>query len=234
MCRDRLKKNYETVRDRIAAACEKSGRNPDDVSLICVSKTVDSDWIRWVHAAGATVFGENYAQELKDKKELLRDLNNVRWHFIGALQRNKVKYVVGDVDLIHSVDHLSLLNEIEQRAQKRGCVQQVLVQLNLAHEETKSGIDASELETFLRSFKDRPHCRCVGLMTMPPFHFTDPQLRAIFARLRVLRDTHARETYPGVELHHLSMGMTSDFEIAIEEGATLVRIGTAIFGARGT
>jgi len=214
----------------MARACERAGRSPEEVTLVCVSKTVRADAVRAAYEAGARDFGENYGQELRDKASALADLPGVRWHFIGGLQRNKVKYTSA-ARLIHSIDSAELVAEVERRAAAAGRVQEVLVQLNLAGEETKSGIGEPELEDLLAAFATCRSCRCVGLMTMPPF-FDDPErARPIFARLRELRDRHAAPR-PGVDLRHLSMGMSGDFEVAIEEGATLIRVGTAIFGER--
>jgi PLP dependent protein len=220
------------VRDRVAAACARSGRSLDAITLVCVTKTVGADAIRAAHAAGARNFGENYGQELRDKAAALADLPDLRWHFIGALQRNKVKYAVGRTRLIHSVDSAALLEAIDRRAADLGLVQEILVELNLSDEASKSGIPEEALPALLQTLGRLPACRCVGLMTMPPF-FDDPErARPLFARLRHLALEHAGRPLPGVELRHLSMGMSGDFEVAIEEGATLIRVGTAIFGAR--
>jgi PLP dependent protein len=228
-----IARNLARVQERIAHACQRAGRATDEVTLVCVSKTVEADAVRAAHAAGARDFGENYGQELRDKAATLADLGEMSWHFIGALQRNKVKYAVGVAALIHSVDSEALLEEIDRRARSAGITQDVLIQLNLAGEVTKSGIDEGELPVILESLGRYPACRCVGLMTMPPFFDEPDRARPIFTRLRALRDEQARRALPNVELNHLSMGMSGDFEAAIEEGATLVRVGTAIFGARG-
>jgi len=220
------------LRLRIEAACCRAGRSSSDVTLVCVSKFVSLDAIRAAYQAGARDFGENYGQDLRDKAAALADLDEIRWHFIGGLQRNKVKYVAGRTQLIHSVDSEELLDEIHRRAEAEGKVQEVLIQLNLAGEETKSGIREDQLPGILDTVASCPACRCVGLMTMPPF-FDDPEAcRPLFARLRALREHHGSPQRPGVELRHLSMGMSGDFEVAIEEGATLIRVGTAIFGDR--
>jgi len=223
------------VQRRVADACRRGGRNPEDVQLVCVSKTVDAARIRAAHTAGARLFGENYGQDLRDKAQELADLDGLTWHFIGPLQRNKVRYVVGTAALIHSVHSPELLQAIDDRAGRGGLVQDYLIQLNLAGEATKSGIAAADLEAMLDLARRLRHSRCVGLMTMPPFFDQPERARAYFGELRALRD-RASVPSPGrpeVDLRHLSMGMTGDFEVAIEEGATLVRVGTAIFGERG-
>jgi len=218
------------VQESMASACLRAGRRLEEVTLVCVSKTVGAEAVRAAYEAGARDFGENYGQELRDKAGALADLPDLRWHFIGGLQRNKVKYTSA-AHLIHSIDSAELVAEVERRAAAAGRVQEVLVQLNLAGEETKSGIAEAALEELLAAFAACGSCRCVGLMTMPPF-FDDPaRARPLFARLRELRELHAAPR-PGVELRHLSMGMSGDFEVAIEEGATLIRVGTAIFGER--
>lgn len=224
--------NLPWVHQRIAQACSAAGRDPSEVTLVCVSKTVSEAAIRAAHQAGARVFGENYGQDLRDKARQLQELEGIAWHFIGPLQRNKVRYVVGTASLIHSVHSIDLLAAIEERAARQGLTQELLVQLNLSQETSKSGIQEQELERVLDAVADCTHCRCTGLMTMPPF-FDDPRrARPYFERLAALRRRCSTEKRSQVDLRHLSMGMTGDFEVAIEEGATLVRIGTAIFGSR--
>jgi hypothetical protein len=224
--------NLDAVRRRVEGACRRAGRSSDEVALVCVTKMVEPRLIRAAYEAGARVFGENYGQDLRDKARALSDLPDVRWHFIGGLQRNKVKYAVGRAHLIHSVDSPELVEEIDRRAAAMGITQEVLVQLNLAEEETKSGVSGAEVGRLLSSFAGHPHCRCTGLMALPPFFDEPLRARPFFARLREIREEQARIARPGVMLQHLSMGMSGDYEVAVEEGATLVRVGTAIFGAR--
>jgi PLP dependent protein len=227
-----IAENLSEVQARIAEACRRAGRDPASVGLVCVTKTVEPDSIRDAYAAGARDFGENYAQHLRDKAGELEDLSDLRWHFIGSLQRNKVKYVVGRARLIHSVDSTELLAALEQRAAGLGVTQPLLLELNLGGEASKSGAGEARLPLLLDALASCPHCRCTGLMTMPPA-FDDPEsARPIFARLRELLDAHRAVPRPNVELRELSMGMSGDFEAAIAEGATLVRVGTAIFGER--
>lgn len=224
--------NIAELRQRITRAAHAAHRHPEEITLVCVSKYVDADLIRQAYDAGVRDFGENYAQGLRDKARELSQLPGIRWHFIGGLQRNKVKYTTGTTHLIHSVHSAALVQEIDRRAAAAGLTQDVLVQLNLAGEATKSGITAEELSPLLESFASCDNCRCVGLMTMPPF-FDDPQRAApYFTRLRELRDQHTSGEHKGVALQHLSMGMSGDFEAAIECGATLIRVGTSIFGPR--
>jgi PLP dependent protein len=227
-----ISKNLAAVRGRIERACERASRDPAGVTLVCVSKLVEEERIRAAHAAGARDFGENYGQELRDKTRALADLEGVRWHFIGPLQKNKIRYAVGHAALIHSVHAASLVEEIERRAQADKVDQEVLVQLNLSGEETKSGIAGEELAALLDAFAPCVRTRCVGLMTMPPFFDEPDRARPLFASLRALAAAARAVPRARVELRHLSMGMSGDFEVAIEEGATLVRVGTAIFGAR--
>jgi len=220
------------VRGRIAAAARRAGRDPTDVALCAVSKTHPPEAIRAAYAAGQRVFGENYAQELRDKAAALADLEDLAWHFIGPLQRNKVKYVVGTAALLHSVDSERLLDELARRGAPAGVTLPCLVEVNVAGEAQKSGVDPAALPALLDAFAGRSGVVAVGLMTMPPFAAEPEEVRPHFRRLRALRDAEASRSRPHVDLRHLSMGMSQDFEVAIEEGATIVRVGTAIFGER--
>ncbi len=223
------------VRQRIRDAIERRGPGTE-VTLVGVGKRHPVSLLEQAHAAGLTDFGENYAQELRDK---LRDFRGApgrgvpKWHFIGALQSNKVKYVVGHCALIHTVDRPGLVEAIERRGATQDVVSEVLVEVNLG-EAQKAGVAPADLPALLDRFADSPHVRCVGLMIIPPPVAAQEDARPHFRRLRSLRDELASTPREGVELRHLSMGMSGDFEIAIEEGATIVRVGTAIFGARPT
>lgn len=222
--------NLREIRERIAAACRSWGRNPEEVRLVAVSKTRPADDVREAFAAGQVIFGENYVQELTDKAAGIAE--PVAWHFIGHLQSNKVKYIAGTVSLIHSVDRLSLAQEIDRQWQRLGSTCDILVQVNISGETTKSGTTETEALQLVRDIARLSHVRIKGLMTMPPF-FDDPDgARPYFAALRRLAETITGENIPGVEMGELSMGMSGDFEAAIREGATLVRVGTSIFGAR--
>lgn len=220
--------NLARIRDRIAAAVARRGPGPLP-TLIGVSKRQPIAALEAALAAGLADFGENYAQEFRDKVAALGH-DPPRWHFIGALQTNKIKYVVGKA-LIHTVDRPALIDALQARAARDGVTQEVLVEVNLGDEAQKAGVREAELPALLDRFADAPALRCRGLMVIPPVD-EPSETRAFFARLRELRDRLAAGGRPGVALDHLSMGMSADFEEAIEEGATLVRVGTAIFGPR--
>jgi PLP dependent protein len=210
--------NLAGVRERIARACERAKRDPASVKLVAVSKVQPVEAIREALEAGQRAFGENYAQELREKAEAVA---GAEWHFLGALQTNKVKMVVGKVALLHTCDRPSLAQELNKRAAALGTVQRVLVEVNLAEEPQKGGIAPSGLASFVDEMGKLPALRCEGLMCIPPAE-DDP--RPHFRRLRELREK--------LGLRELSMGMSADYETAIEEGATIVRVGTAIFGER--
>jgi pyridoxal phosphate enzyme (YggS family) len=213
-----LHENLRHVGERIAAAARTAGRDPAAVTLVAVSKTVPAERVREAMRAGHDLFGENYAQELRDKA---REVAGARWHFLGPLQRNKVKYVVGVAELIHSVDSPSLLDEIAAQAMKRGVVQRCLVQVNVGAEAQKSGCAVADVPALVRAFAARPSVRCEGLMCIPPDGVSP---RPFFDNLVQLAAAEGLPT--------LSMGMSGDFEEAIAAGATIVRVGSAIFGAR--
>ena len=222
-----LKDRIDGVEQRIEEACRRSGRKREDVLLVAVSKKFPLDMIFEARRLGLRDFGENYAQELRDKqKEAGGDA--IRWHFIGALQRNKVKYVVGKADLVHAVDNMALVAELDKRAASSGVCVRALVEIN-GGEESKNGIKASELPEFLEGASEFRSVSLEGLMIMPPY-FEDPEMsRPWFSGLREMRDKVSGE-FPGIQ--ELSMGMSNDFEVAIEEGATILRVGSALFGPR--
>lgn len=222
--------NLAHINERIRTAAEKAGRDPASVRLVAVSKTRPAADIIAAFQAGQTVFGENYIQELVPK---LAEINEaVQWHVIGHLQSNKVKYIAGRVAMIHSVDRLSLAQEIDRQWGKLGKVCDVLIQVNIAGEATKSGTTEAGAIQLVRECALLPNIRVRGLMTMPPF-FDDPDAaRPYFAELRRLSEAVAGQRIAGVDMAELSMGMSGDFEAAVQEGATLVRVGTAIFGER--
>jgi len=225
-----VRQNLEQVRKRIAAACERCGRSPEEVTLIAVSKTKPVSMVREAMEAGAVDFGENKVQELCDKYGEIAGA--LRWHLIGHLQRNKVKYVVDKAFMIHSVDSLRLAEEIQKEAEKKGCQVDVLIEVNIGGEETKSGVEPEEAAALVREVSALSRVHIKGLMAIAPIAAEPEEARPYFARLRELRDEIGRLSLPGVEMKELSMGMTGDFEVAIEEGATMVRVGTAIFGGR--
>ncbi|MCF8094301.1 MAG: YggS family pyridoxal phosphate-dependent enzyme [Desulfobacteraceae bacterium] len=226
-----IAKNIEQVNSSICRAAEKCGRNPETVKLVAVTKTVEAERIKKAAAAGLDRFGENYIQEAREKIEALADAN-VSWHFIGHLQSNKAKYAVGLFDLIHSVDSLKLAKEIDRQAARHGRTQKILVQVNVGDEEQKSGVKKEAAVDLIRDIAALEHISVQGLMTMPPFFDAPEKVRPCFRKLAKLQKQIGRENIAGVEMKELSMGMTGDFEVAIAEGATLVRIGTAIFGER--
>jgi len=222
--------NLAHIRERIRAAAEHAGRSATSVRLVAVSKTRPAVDVVEAFAAGQTIFGENYVQEFTAKAAEVKE--PVEWHFIGHLQSNKVKYIAGQVTLIHSVDRLSLAEEISRQWGKLGRCCDILLQVNISGEASKSGTTEAEAVQLVRDVSLLPHVRVRGLMTMPPF-FDDPEAaRPFFAALKRLARSIAAENIPGVAMEELSMGMSGDFEAAIQEGATLVRVGTSIFGAR--
>lgn len=213
-----------SVQERIIAACQRAGRDPAQVRLVTVSKTIPLDMVQEGIRAGVSILGENYIQEAQSKIEALG--RAVEWHFIGRLQTNKAKFAVKLFDLIHSVGGLKLARELDKRAGAIDRCQAVLVQVNISGEESKGGIESEETAGLVAQIKEMPNLKVQGLMTMPPFFDQPERARPYFAALRELRDKI------GPPLTELSMGMSGDFEVAIEEGATLIRVGTAIFGPR--
>lgn len=220
-----IAERWSQIRARVDAACARAGRAPGEVTIIAVSKTHPVTAVREALAAGATDFGENYAQELAEKR---RELPDVRWHYIGRLQRNKAKLVAGQVALVHAVDTVELAQELGKRA--AGGTQPVLLSVNLAGETTKGGVTGEQALELARAVATTPGVRLDGLMTMPPPSDDPEASRPVFTALQGLRAEIADAL--GTPLPVLSMGMSDDFEVAVEEGATLVRIGTALFGAR--
>ena len=230
MDRDILISNLKRVYERIGAACRRAGRDPSELVLLAVSKTKPLEDIEILLAEGQMDFGENYVQELCRKQEEVS--RPVRWHMIGHLQTNKVKHIVDKVALIHSVDSLHLAERIEKEAGKRGLVSDILIQVNIAHEDSKFGLDAAGVTDMIREISNYPHVHVIGLMASAPYVENPEENRCYFKKLHELFVDIQRENIDNVDMRILSMGMTNDFEIAIEEGATMVRVGTAIFGAR--
>lgn len=226
---DPIQKNITDVLQRISQTAIKCGRNPDEIRLVAVGKTQPVAMIRHAITAGARIIGENYIQEAREKFDALCQFDT-QWHFIGHLQSNKAKYAVRMFDLIHSVDSLKLAREIDKQARKISKKQHILIQVNISGEQTKSGIAEKHAHELVEQVLALENLHLQGLMTMPPFFDAPEKARPYFAALRDLRDRLKNRL--GLELKDLSMGMTGDFEVAIEEGATLVRIGTALFGAR--
>ena len=228
---ERIQKRLKLVKERIEAAALSSDRDPKTVKLVAVSKTVPVDRVHAAIKAGVTMLGENYVQEAREKIEALGK-EKVSWHFVGHLQSNKAKHAVRLFDLIHSVDSLKLAKEINKRAGALGKVQDILIQVNISGEETKSGIDTEQTLDLVRGISPLENIAVRGLMTMPPYFNAPDKVRPYFKALKSLQTLIRQEAIPNVDITELSMGMTGDFEAAVQEGATLVRIGTAIFGER--
>ena len=225
-----LKDNYTDVENKVAAACARAKRDRSEVTLIAVSKTKPVEMLREVYDAGARCFGENKVQELCEKYGQLPA--DIEWHMIGHLQRNKVRQVIDKAALIHSVDSYRLAQEISVQAQKKGITMPILVEVNIAQEESKFGISSGDVMQLVEEIAMLPNLRIKGLMTIAPF-VTDPEdNRAYFRQIRQLSVDIKNKNIDNVCMEILSMGMTGDFEVAIEEGATMVRVGTGIFGAR--
>ena len=223
--------NLASVTHHIGEAARKVGRDPDSIHLIVVSKQVSSEKIIEAYQAGSKYFGENKVQEAVSKIDEV-NAQDVSWHFIGHLQKNKIKYLDSQFDLIHSVDSLSLAEKISAYCEGQNRKQGVLLQVNVSGEEAKFGMTPSELEEQLPSFGQLQGILVQGLMTIPPQDSDAENSRQYFSALRELRDKYRAMNIEGVELNELSMGMTNDYPIAVEEGATFVRVGTAIFGQR--
>lgn len=223
--------NLQTVRQRIRRAAENAGRNPDEITLIAISKMKPLKDIKEAFSCGQIHFGENRAKELQDKMEAFNE-EQVQWHMVGALQTNKIKYMVERVDWIDSVPKKKTLREIEKRASRLDRMINTLIQVNISGEDQKSGCEPEELEKLLKYARTLEHVRVRGLMGMATFVDDPEDVRSEFRLLRELRDGHQSFNGGNVRLEHLSMGMTNDLEVAVEEGSTIVRVGRAIFGER--
>ncbi len=226
-----ISENLKTVQNNIEQACKRAGRNPDEVTLIAVSKTKPVEMIHEAMLCGSTDFGENKVQEMCNKIEVIPD-KNIRWHLIGHLQTNKVKYIVDKAYLIHSVDSLKLAQMIDSCAKKKNVTCDILIEVNVAGEESKFGIKPSECEELVRQISTLENVRIKGLMTIAPFDENPENNRPYFKELKKLLVDIDNKNIDNVSMGILSMGMTNDYEIAVEEGATHVRVGTGIFGQR--
>ena len=225
-----ISENIQSVEERIRAACARAGRSRDEVTLICVTKTMPVEDLRQAYDAGQRSFGENRVQEINDKFSQLP--SDIQWHMIGHLQRNKVKYLMDKAVMIHSVDSAALAQTISKEAVKAGRVMDILLEVNAAEEESKFGLTCADVLPLIREIAPLPGIRICGLMTVAPFTDDPETNRVFFRKLRDLSVDIGRESIDNVSMHILSMGMTGDFEVAIEEGATHIRVGTAIFGKR--
>lgn len=225
-----IKENLAIVEDNIRKACEKAGRERSEVTLIAVSKTKPVSDIRQAMECGITVFGENKVQEIRDKTAEIKE--PLSWHMIGHLQVNKVKYLPGVACMIHSVDNLKLAQEIEKQSAKHDLVMDVLIEVNMAHEDTKFGLSPQEVIPFVKEISSYEHLNIRGLMTIAPYTENPESNREYFKGLKGLKDEINALNIPRVKMDTLSMGMTGDYQVAIEEGATFVRVGTGIFGER--
>lgn len=225
-----LTENLKQVQQKIEAACARAGRDSSEVTLVAVSKKKPLSDIETLIEAGQLEYGENYVQELCDKYEQVSQ--PVRWHMIGHLQRNKVKYIIDKTVLIHSVESTSLARQIEKEAEKKGVDADILIQVNVAGEETKFGLDSEETMSMVKEISQLPHVHIKGLMTSAPFVDDPEENRCYFRKLHELFIDIQKKNIDNVDMKILSMGMTNDYEVAIEEGATMVRVGTGIFGAR--
>ncbi|MDL2269160.1 YggS family pyridoxal phosphate-dependent enzyme [Desulfosarcina sp. OttesenSCG-928-A07] len=226
-----MKQVMDEIRQRIHHAAVASGRPPEAVRLVAVTKTVGADRVADAVSQGVDMVGESYIQEAREKFDALQGLP-VSWHFIGHLQSNKAKYAVRMFDLIHSVDSFKLARELSREAEKYSKIQDILIQVNISQEETKSGIKENAVLDLISDISALSHVRVMGLMTIPPFFDEPEKSRPVFRHLAKLKDQIMEKGISGVHLTELSMGMTGDFEVAVSEGATLVRIGTALFGTR--
>ena len=225
-----ISQNISRIEERICNACARSGRKREDVHLICVTKTKPEDMLREAYDAGQRDFGENKVQEICRKKPSLPD--DIRWHMIGHLQRNKVRQLIGQTVMIHSVDSVRLAGTISEEAQKAGIVMPILIEVNAAAEESKFGVSPEDAEALVRSVSEMKGVKVMGLMTIAPYTEDPEENRPYFKRLRELAVDIGQKCIDNVSMGILSMGMTGDFEVAIEEGATHIRVGTGIFGER--
>lgn len=231
---DFIIENIKQVEENIRFACAKCNRNPEEVTLIAVSKTKPNEMLLTAKNAGMLNFGENKVQEMCDKYEYFQSINetSMQWHMIGHLQTNKVKYLIGKTTLIHSVDSYKLACEIEKQAAKRNCIMDILIEVNIAEEESKFGLAETEVINLVKEVAKLPHVRIRGLMTVAPYVVDSEENRAFFRKIKQLSVDINNQNIDNVSMDILSMGMTGDYMVAIEEGSTMVRVGTGIFGER--
>lgn len=226
-----IKENIDGILEKIELTCKKTGRDSKDITVIAVSKTVDSDRAKEAVEAGIVNLGENRVQELIKKYDELNH-TDVKWHMIGHLQKNKVKYIIDKTALIHSVESIDLAEEINKRAKKDNLIVNVLIELNIGEEESKFGINEENIYGFIKEMEKFENIKVLGLMTVAPFCENPEDVRWVFKKMKNIYDKVSTMNIKNAEIKYLSMGMTNDYEIAIEEGSNIIRIGTAIFGAR--
>ncbi len=225
-----VEENIRAIKQKIAAAAGRAGRRPEEIKLMAITKTVPDELVRQAVAAGVDMIGENYVQDAQRRIEKVA--TTIPWHFTGHLQTNKARYAVRLFSMIHSLDRIDLARELDRRAGEARRKIEVLIEVNIGGESTKSGVRAENLIPLIRETADLAHLSIRGLMTIPPWSADPRETRPFFRELRQLRDSIIRENIPNVEMAELSMGMSDDFETAVEEGATIIRIGRAIFGPR--
>ena len=226
-----IKNNLEKINEKIKKAALKANRSPEDIKLVAVTKTATVEQVKEVISAGVKIIGENKVQEAKEKYQVLSaDIADIEWHLVGHLQTNKVKYAIEIFDLIHSVDSIKLAEEIDKRSLQFGIMTNILVEVNVSGEETKYGIKPEEVEYFLKEISEFSRIKVRGLMTIAPIAEDKEEVRPYFRKLRELSEKIENKNIKNVKMDYLSMGMTDDFEVAIEEGANMVRIGRGIFG----
>lgn len=222
-----IQENLNEIKANIAASCEKAGRKAEDVTILAVTKTIDADRINEAVSLGLRDLGENRVQELISKYDDIK--GDVRWHLIGHLQKNKVKYIADKVCMIHSVESYSLMEEIEKQCSKIDKIMNILIEVNVSGEESKTGIKPSEVLDYVTKASGYPHIRVKGLMTMAPFDAENDELHQIFSKLYEISVDISSKKLDNVSMEHLSMGMTNDYPIAVEENSTIVRVGTGLF-----
>jgi len=223
-----IKNNLEIINEKIKKAALKANKNPQEIKLVAVTKTATIEQIKEAISAGVKIIGENKVQEAKEKYQILSA--NIEWHLVGHLQTNKVKYAIEIFDFIHSVDSIKLAKEIDRRSLQFGMITNVLVEVNVSGEETKYGIKSEEIEPFLKEISEFSRIKVRGLMTIAPIAEDKEEVRPYFRKLRELSKEIKSKNIKNVKMDYLSMGMTDDFEVAIEEGANMVRIGRGVFG----
>jgi len=226
-----IKNNLEKINEKIKKAALRANRNPEDIKLVAVTKTATIEQIKEAISVGVKIIGENKVQEAKEKYQVLSaDIADTEWHLVGHLQTNKVKYAIEIFDLIHSVDSIKLADKIDKRSLQFGMMTNILVEVNVSGEETKYGIKPEEVEPFLKEISEFSGIKVRGLMTIAPIAEDKEEVRPYFRKLRELSEKIENKNIKNVKMDYLSMGMTDDFEVAIEEGANMVRIGRGIFG----